>query len=143
MINLGRTDFEDRLKSFLKTSGYQWPDLMSNVWVKGRFLLSMSYESRESMSCGFGVSEVAIDQNFPRFDSGWHQQVLMPYADWLREMGLPSAAFAEACGDYVPGGLRPPNYELLEETLMSTLGQVESFASNNAFKGRRARRARP
>lgn len=143
MINLGRADFEDRLKLFLKTSGYQWPDLMSNVWVKGRFLLSMSYEPRESLSCAFGVSEIPVNQNFPRFDSGWHLQVLIPYADWLCEMGLPSAAFAEACGDYVLGGLRPPNYERLDEILASTLGQVESFASNNAFKGRHAKGARP
>jgi hypothetical protein len=143
MIGLGRKEFEDRLKAFLLTSGYRWPELTFNIWVKDRFLFNIYYEARESMRCNFGLTDKPVDLNFPRFDRGWQSDVLNPYAAWLKRIGADPIPFSDACGNWVEGGLQTPNYDVLESVIYATLPRIEALASNQAFKARRGEAARP
>ena len=95
---LSYPDFENEIRALLKENGYIWPELMSNVWCKNRFVVRFSYDYRECASIEFGVATNPIDKLFPRLNDPWLGECLKPYSVWLSTIGADSKEFVFACG---------------------------------------------
>lgn len=123
-------EFEMQVRSLLKTHGYEWPELMRNIWVKGQYVFRFSYEYRECATIEFGWADRPINKMFPNFDGSWRGRCLRPYSAWLTTIGIEPQAFAHCLGGWETGGLRQPDFASLLTIIEVTLSKVEAVASS-------------
>jgi hypothetical protein len=136
-MSIAYSEFEMQVRSLLKARGYEWPELMRNIWINGQYVFRFSYEHRECAAIEFGRADRPINTMFPGFDDPWLSQCLRPYSGWLTTIGIEPQTFAHCLGGWESGGLRQPDFASLLTIIEATLPKIEAVASNAPLQAQR------
>jgi hypothetical protein len=123
-------NIDNEIFRMLRERGYTRPNLELGIWFKGNFFCRFTVEHRESARFDFGFADAPVDLRFPNSPAGWWRSKLKPYEYWLKALGQDASEFSQACGGWIPEGLRTPNFEKLRSMIAETLAEVEKCASN-------------